>query len=152
MAGAYIAKSDIEDVYGRSNVKSWGDLDNDGVGTKIDARIERAIVFAESDVNTMLSGGPYSVPFTGSIDAIIIEICAKLAGAWLYNARGTDDIDGEGKPINKTWANEKDARMKLTDIVSGKRKLAVTGTDKQYPSFRAQTYGDDGERDTVVSA
>ena len=85
---AYILRTDIEDIFGKENVKKWADLDSAGVTADITARITRAITAAEDRVNSRLRNGPYTIPF-GSPESIIQEITAKFAGLWLYNTRGT---------------------------------------------------------------
>lgn len=147
---AYIVKADIENIFGVENVAKWADLDGDSVQSKIDARVEESITAAEDDCNSSLDGGPYTIPFS-SAPTLIKTICAKLAGVWLYDVRGTDDVDGDGNPINKTRVHYKDAMRMIREILAGKRLLTgVALTCKASPTVRSQTFVD-GERDEVTS-
>lgn len=147
---AYIIRADIEATFGVENVNKWADLDNDGLETKIDARITEGITAAEEDCNTSLDGGPYTIPLS-SAPTLIKTICVKLAGAWLYDARGTDDVDSEGFPVNKLRVHLKDARRMLDEILGGRRVLNVAFKCKASPTARVQTFVD-GERAIVVES
>lgn len=89
--GTYITQSDIEAEFGVTNVAIWSNLDNES--EEADAsRINAAIAKAEARVESFFRGGKYLVPFaflneSGSV--IVKEWCAKLAGIWLYEGRGT---------------------------------------------------------------
>lgn len=147
---AYITKADVEAIFGVENIKTWGDLDNDKVQSKIDARVTTAISAAEDDCNSLLQNGAYEIPFS-TAPTIIKTICARLAGVWLYNARGTEDIDGNGNPVNKMRPHYEDAHRMIRQIAGGQRNLkGVTLKDKGSPTVRTQTFLD-GKRDTVTS-
>ena len=147
---AYIVKADIEAVFGVENIKTWADLDSDKNQVKIDARVTTAITAAEDDCNSLLQSGPYEIPF-GTAPTLIKTICAKLAGVWLYDARGTEDVDADGSPVNKMRPHYEDAHRMLRQIVGGQRTLkGITLKDKGSPTARTQTFID-GERSTVTS-
>lgn len=149
IAMAYIVKADIEAIFGVENVKKWADLDGDNIQSKIDARVVVAITAAEDDCNSSLESGPYIIPFAVA-PTIIKTICAMLAGVWLYNVRGTDDVDGNGNPVNKMRIHLNAAHMMIGEILAGKRVLAVAFKCKASPTVRVQTFVD-GERSTVTS-
>jgi hypothetical protein len=87
--GAYISQSDIEAVFGVQNVGAWSHVDSTADTSTADtARVAVAISYAESYVEERLSGGQYTVPFSGTIPQTLKDILAKLAGAWLYTTRG----------------------------------------------------------------
>ena len=91
MAGRYIAKADIENRFGVTNVAVWSDLD--GGDTADDPRIEVAIAFAEAEVNNRFLESRYAIPFAffGGIDPVVQDWCAIIAGEWLYTSRGIRD-------------------------------------------------------------
>ena len=148
---AYIVKADVESIFGIDNVKTWADLDNDQVQSKIDARVTASITTAEAMCNDRLRSGPYAIPISGTIPDTVKDICAKLAGNWLYDARGTDDVDADGRPISKTRIHYRDAMNTIRGILSGKIKLDLPYKDVAKPVVRVQNYVD-AERGTVVQS
>src|SRR5690554_5488534 len=104
----YSTRSDIEDLYGTVNVETWanidnGDTDNAGVQTVITARIARAIEYADGQINDRLRDTRYVVPVVkvgGGVPVGIVDIAARLAGAWLYKSRGFQQVDADGRPVN----------------------------------------------------
>lgn len=128
---AYAARTNVEAVFGVDSVSKWADLENEGVEADIAARIASALSYAEDEVNGRLRGGPYSIPLGEPVESSIVDITAKLAGVWLYESRGVQDIDPEtGRPLHKLVWHKKDAEQKMSDILSGKRRLAITDTSK----------------------
>lgn len=109
----YADRDDIEDVFGNSNTAIWADLDNDADSTKITARIDKALAFADAKINSYLASSIYTIPFT-SPDPLIIDLAAKLAGLWLYENRGIKDTTEDGKALHRfTWIRtEVDATLK----------------------------------------
>ncbi len=70
------------------------------LSTKISARVARSIVDAMADVDRKMLGGPYTIPLATSAGAIperIKQICAAIAGVWLYENRGVNDYDAKSK-------------------------------------------------------
>lgn len=132
---AYIVRADIEDVFGVDNVKTWADLDNSGNLTDIAARITVAITKADALIDDMLRGGMYTIPFTGTIPETIKDISAKLAGVWLYEARGTSDVsESSGEPVHRlTWARDS-AMSNVRKILAGVIRLDLT-TRITYPQI-----------------
>ncbi len=96
-SGRYINQSDIENVFGIDNIARWSQMDND-VDTADTTRIQQAIDTAETSVDDSFRNSEYKIPFTGTISSTIINWCAIIAGAWLYQNRGhldTGTEDGE---------------------------------------------------------
>ncbi len=123
--GTYIGQSDIEDVFGKSNVSRWANIDNtDDPTVATQSRITSAIAYAERLVEARLRDRQYAIPLTassGSLD-VIVDVCAKLAGAWLYESRGIDDEDA----ATATTARKKEADRMLNMILSGQVVLAAS--------------------------
>jgi hypothetical protein len=122
----YCSRSDVNDVFGASNVTKWADLDNDADATKITARVTRAISWATNEINDRLRDSAYTVPFNGSALPVIVDLAATLAGIWLYRARGTDD---ETNPDKFTWHWQR-VDQTINEILAGKRKLNTSTVAK----------------------
>lgn len=112
-----------------ANVTTWADLDNDANASKITARIARAIVVAEDQVNAWLRGGAYAIPFSGA-PTMIEDICAVLAGVWLYDARGVAEYGvGDGKVQHRLHHQRDTALTKLVEIRTGDLDIDVAMVD-----------------------
>lgn len=121
----YAVRSDLENIFGALNIQKWADIDNDGVATKIDARINWALELTYNEINSMLDGGIYTMPFQGRFP-IIVNIQANLAAALLYESRGLTNTTPEGEPIHQLATHRKVALNKLKQIRGG--VLRVHGT------------------------
>ena len=122
MASDYCDRSDIEDLFGTVNVEKWGDLNNTKVPAEIAARIARAISTSSDDMDDQLRQGPYLIPVVtaaGTTPGTIVDICAKLAGVWLYEARGTEDSKG----IHRLSSVKGEAHLALANIRTGKTRI-----------------------------
>lgn len=125
MSTMYCTQADIETTFGQFNVSKWADRDNDGDGTKIAARIARALEVGASKVDDALRGGRYALPFSDPVPIVIREAAAKLAGVWLYEGRGLED-NGDGQPLHRLSAVRRDAEKDLRMIRAGTMLLATT--------------------------
>lgn len=96
----YAVRSDLENIYGKKNVARWADIDNDGVLTTIDARINWALELSYDYVNNKLDGGMYAVPLAGRYP-MIVTCQAHLASVYLYESRGLTNKSEDGKPIHQ---------------------------------------------------
>lgn len=123
---SYCTRSDIEDLFGPVNVAKWADLDNDQTAAAITARIERAIVVSSAKINDRLRGGPYLLPIVGD-PPTLVNLCASLAGLWLYESRGVQDFSPEtGVPMHRLrWFSEQ-AEKTLRDLRAGVLRLDAT--------------------------
>lgn len=95
---SYIAQSDIEAIFGATNVAKWADMDNNANAGAIAARIAAAIAYAEDEIDLRLRGHAYIVPISGtsgSTPRSIVDAAARLAGVWLYESRGMADDNVE---------------------------------------------------------
>lgn len=116
---AYAVRSNVEDVFGVTNVTDWADIDNDGVAQTITDRIARALVVAEARVDALLYMGPYTIPFA-TAPTEIVDVTAKLAGVWLYEHRGMADFDPKtGESANKLAYIKRLAEETLKGVVEG---------------------------------
>jgi hypothetical protein len=123
----YCAKADIEQVFGPTNVSKWADLDNDADGTKIASRITAAIAYASEAIDDVLRCTSYQTPVVTASEATpttIKDLAAKLAGIWLYEARGSHDFDqNSGQPYHRYAWVKRECYRTLEDIRNGRRKL-----------------------------
>jgi phage gp36-like protein len=93
----YATASDIYDIFGEANVKAWANMEELSTAhvdyeDTVTARITKALEYATNDIDELLRGGPYSIPFTGdAITKTIVRCCALKAGAWLYEWRRDDE-------------------------------------------------------------
>jgi phage gp36-like protein len=131
--GRYITQSDIENVFGAANVALWSNMDSATNRATVNAaRVAAAIAYAEDYVDDRFRGGRYTIPFqasAGSLPKIIVDWCAKVAGVWLYESRGSSatnqDADGDRIRFHLRVVNE------LIDLyVGGERTLACERTER----------------------
>lgn len=124
----YATRTDLEAVYGRENVETWADLENNDVEADVTARVAAALAFAEADVNNRLRGGPYVIPLTLPVETIIVDLTAKIAGVWLYESRGIHDTNSEtGVPQHKLMSHRNAATRTISELLSGRQRLAIVG-------------------------
>jgi phage gp36-like protein len=83
----------LYDVFGRSNVNKWADLDNDNEDATIRRRKAWALHRASRKLDELLQGGPYTLPFEMPYDNSIVDATARLAGVFLYESRGIEDSE-----------------------------------------------------------
>lgn len=118
---AYITQTDIENIFGISNVRKWSQLDNDQAASD-NPRIARAIVVADSEIDDIFRVTQYTVPLTavsGTLE-LVKDWAAKLAGVWIYECRGLQDDDEEGNKLTKI---KEAVHSQMNDYVAGKRTL-----------------------------
>lgn len=95
---SYCVRSDLENIFGATNIAKWADINNDGDVQTIDARINWAMMVTYHYMNSKLEGCIYRIPFSGQYP--IITYCnAGLAAVKLYESRGiTNYNEASGKP------------------------------------------------------
>lgn len=123
--GRYIARSDLEALYGASNIAEWADVGANGDATEIDTRVASAIESAESMVEDRLRGNQYRIPFVaddGGTLTTIREICATLAAFNLYKRKGLASADTTGK-MSVDWRT---AHETLNAIAGGQIKPGLS--------------------------
>lgn len=128
----YCERTNIEAIFGVTNVEQWADLDSDEDVTKMAARIAVAVTTAEADIDDLLRDGPYDVPLVstgGSMTPTIVDIAARKAGMWLYENRGSQDVDEHGRAVHKFAAMTKRVDKILNQILAGKRSIQCERTE-----------------------
>lgn len=120
---AYCEDSDIEQIFGTENVDFWADLSGSDEASTKAARKEWARELATEMVDNILRGTPYAVPAkspSGSTPKTIVDLTARLAGLWLYEARGTDDMEfREGQPVHRLLMHRLYADKIIQEIRTG---------------------------------
>ncbi|MBI5724604.1 MAG: DUF1320 family protein [Planctomycetes bacterium] len=119
---SYITQTDIENVFGSNNVISWSNLDNDTT-TANTTRIAEAITYAEGLIDDKFRGGPYALPFS-PVPAVVKDWAAKLAGLWLYDARGHRGKTEEDA-IDKYAAMKGEIENQMAEYAGGARKFSA---------------------------
>ena len=104
----YCTRQDVELIFGKSSVRTWADVDNEGDEDFISDRILTMIALAHEQTNDGLRNGGYVVPFTPPRPASLTYNVAALAGVLLYESRGAIDADNEDgthrlTPYRKRW-------------------------------------------------
>lgn len=104
----YCTRQDVELIFGKSSVRTWADVDNEGDEDFISDRILTMIALAHEQTNDGLRNGGYVVPFTSPRPASLTYNVAALAGVLLYESRGAIDADNEDgthrlTPYRKRW-------------------------------------------------
>lgn len=118
----YGSRAGLETRYGRENIIQWADKGNNRDPSIIDSVIETALLAADELIDITLREKGYTLPLSKSYQ-VLAKIAHQLAASDLYNARGIQDVDDEGNPINKLRGEQKDAETMLKKIVSGMIRL-----------------------------
>ena len=124
----YCVRSDVEATFGVQNVESWAKLQDSYSAANITTRITRAIAVASEEIDDVLRFAGIEIPCVdedGSTPTTIEQICADLAGVWLYESRGVDDIDRSGNPRHKLQYHAERAYVKLQRIAERKLKINI---------------------------
>jgi phage gp36-like protein len=124
----YGTRTDVEQVFGRDNIRKWSNLDNVDAETD-DGRVAEAMTQASAEIDTALLDGPYSTPLTGmsaTTQQLVKTLWAKLAGVWLYANRGQKDDGGEEGQGNRYAKMDRDVRRELRMIKSGVYRIQAS--------------------------
>lgn len=93
--GLYAAQSDIEDIFGVTNVAVWSQLDPTQPPVTADTdRIQTALNYADARIISFFRNyGNYSIPLAPQNNDVLLVTRwdATLAGVWLYESRGLRD-------------------------------------------------------------
>lgn len=125
MATTYCVNADIDQVFGPTNVTLWADLDNDSNAANILARKDEARNVAYDRINDVIRCTSYTVPLRNQAAAVpgsIKDLEARLAGVWLYEARGCQDFSPKtGAPYHRLAFVRAETRRTLEEIRVGHR-------------------------------
>jgi phage gp36-like protein len=122
----YTTPGKVREKFGTSNVNAWADLDNTKDAEAIELTVETNIELVGAYINDYLRPR-FTVPFDPVPDSIE-QIATLLTGVFLYEGRGIQDSDAEGRPVHKLSIMRKIAEAWLRDIRAGNRALpGITG-------------------------
>lgn len=147
---AYAEQSDVENIYGTTNVAKWADMENTRDEDYIAGRITWAIGLASAHIDSMLLGGPYTVPFS-VVPALIKDGCARLAGVYLYDGRGIVDVDANGNPVHPLATHRDMVDKLLFNVKAAKQRLPGVSGVKTYPQVVRNSNLPDSRIDRYVS-
>lgn len=95
------SREDIENVFGRTNVAKWANIDSladddDDYEDHITARVEWALALASSKFFNEIVGIAYDVEeTTDPLPLVVVDAIARWAGVLLYESRGVTDGNGD---------------------------------------------------------
>jgi phage gp36-like protein len=103
--GLYAAQSDIEDIFGITNVAVWSQLDPTQPPGTVDVdRIQTALNYADARIVSFFRNyGNYVTPLAPQNNdvALVTRWDATLAGVWLYQSRDQRDDTKDGNKYSK---------------------------------------------------
>ncbi len=130
----YCTRSNVEDIYGVTNVTAWANINADNNATTIANRITRAILVSSETIDDVMrvSAFAYAIPLVdkdGDTPTTIEELAATLSGIWLYENLGTKDFnENTGEPAHRLVYKLKWSDALLEALFDGTRKTtAVKG-------------------------
>ena len=118
---SYSAQSDIENRFGRDNIRKWSNLSG---GTAADlTRIAAAIAWADAYIDGRFRGGRHTVPLTDTTEPVLVNWSRSLAGWWLYTSRGLRDDNDEA---DKLQADRDEIDKEINAYLSGQRRFSTS--------------------------
>ena len=99
----YCENQDVYDIFGKTNVLEWANMlelatSHADYDAEISRRMKVARQYATNDMDELLRGGSYLVPFTGdAITRSVARCCALKAGSWLFEWRRDEEEDRYAK-------------------------------------------------------
>lgn len=129
----YSTKTDIESVYGVTNVAVWSQLNESasraatGIPAADSARINAAIAYADAVIDDRFRGGRYAVPLS-PVSPIVTNWSAVLAGIWLYRSRGVAS-GADTADANRYVGMEQNVYREMDLYLGGARTLTAAQAD-----------------------
>lgn len=117
----YSVKADSEQIFGKTNILKWADLNNNKNEVEISARITWAIQEAYDEINARLKGCRYTVPFVTTYDPIIVTLSARLTGVLLYDNRmlvdnpDTDELIFHRRQVERVYKQIHGGQLSLVN-------------------------------------
>jgi len=130
-AGGDSGKTEPKWPDGEGETVGDGDITWTAVVDQITARINRAIEAASAEIDDRFRRSVYVIPFVpvdGAEPAVfpttLVNICATLAGVWLYEARGVQDFDpATGSPVHRQAWKRNHALGIIKQVLTGTMDL-----------------------------
>lgn len=128
---AYSTQTDIETIYGETNVALWSNTENeditDGVPAVVTAAITASIAYADAIINDRFRGRRYTIPFT-STPTVVLNWSATIAGVWLYRRRGMQ-TGSDTDETNRYAGMEANALKEMDLYLGNSRKFDLPESD-----------------------
>lgn len=116
MTAALPQQSDLEMIYGATNIAQWASADNDGDITKREARVNWAIARGYDYILSRVSRR-YDISTFVEFPSIVFQLIAKRAGIELYSSpRGLVDGDPATAQLNSLSLQ---VEVALDQIIAG---------------------------------
>lgn len=116
----YSSDADIVSVFGTVPVAAWADPDGAEIAEDIAARKELARTVAYERINEVGRATSYRIPFetaAGETPETIRWLEATLAGIWLYESKGVQDVDkNAGTPYHRLAYIRNECRRTMEEI------------------------------------
>jgi hypothetical protein len=117
---------DLDLKFGSATIEKYAKHQTDDDATTIGNRKDRAIAQASAEVRSILQGTNYTIPASGTIDPILVDITADLAFLWLYeSAHGSEKLDEQGRPVHRYSYLRDNARWRMEMIRRGDFRLGT---------------------------
>lgn len=128
----YAERTDVELIFGRTNIYKWADVDNEEDDDFVAQRICWALQESYAYFNDRLRSGPYTIPFS-TPPARVISMSARWAGVILYDARGISDTSDDKQPKHQLSAHRDMVVKFLNELLSSKARLDLEENGHSYP-------------------
>ena len=123
----YCERADMEAIFGEKNIESWAKRDDEDVSADVTSLISTFITWASAEIDDYAAKQGYLIPLTTSASATptpVKYLAAALAGIWLYESKGTFDIDERSGQMRHRYMPMKEwAYRVLQEIQNGDRHL-----------------------------
>lgn len=132
---AYSTQTDIEDIFGVTNVAVWSQLNEStsraatGVPAADTARIARAITYADAIIDGRFRGWRYSLPFA-PVPTEVVNWSATISGVWLYRSRGMA-AGRDTAEVNRFVGMEQNALREMDLYLAGTRQFNLTDNESR---------------------
>jgi len=138
---AWTSSSELYAMFGRTNVRKWADLENIANEDDISLRLQWAIDEATEEARMQLTDSPVDLPNMVSAPRPLRIAVTRLAGVFLYEARGIKDTsDEEGK--HRLSSHKKAAQTFFQRVQAGQLRIDAGSTS--YP-----VVSDDTDEDSL---
>lgn len=120
--GYWSSRSELETLFGATNISMWADLENTGNAPLIQTAINSALAVATDEAQSLLRGGACGEITSPS--PALRKAVTQLAGVHLYEARGVKDASEDKSGYHKLTAHSRAAREFLLRVSAGQIRLS----------------------------
>lgn len=123
---SYATIADLEQVFGKHNVRQWADINNTKNKTEEDTRMQWALDEATDELDERLRRSAYQFPVTTTpVPKLLVRNVCYLAGRLLYESRGI--VDQEQAEYGKLL--DKRVNQFVSDLINRKVFLELDEAD-----------------------